>query len=65
MVAFKVDGIFTALNENNVKKIKQAGYEIYPYTINNLTDIKQMVAFKVDGIITDYPDIVKEILISN
>ena len=56
---------FTALNENNVKKIKQAGYEIYPYTVNNLTDIKQMVAFKVDGIITDYPDIVEKILISN
>ena len=56
---------FTALNKNNVKKIKQAGYEIYPYTINNRSDIKQMVALKVDGIITDYPDIVKEILISN
>ena len=56
---------FTDLNENNVKKIKQAGYEIYPYTINNRSDIKQMVALKVDGIITDYPDIVEEILISN
>ena len=56
---------FTGINEINVKKIKQAGYEIYPYTINNRSDIKQMVAFKVDGIITDYPDIVEEILISN
>ena len=53
---------FKALNEKNVKKIQQAGYKVFPYTINNPKDIQKMMFLKVDGIITDYPERVNEAL---
>jgi glycerophosphoryl diester phosphodiesterase len=53
---------FKALNEKNVKKIQQAGYKVFPYTINNPMDIQKMLFLKVDGIITDYPERVNEAL---
>ena len=56
---------FKALNEKNVKKIQQAGYKVFPYTINNPKDIQKMLTLKVDGIITDYPERVKEVLSAN
>mgnify|MGYP005752240369 FL=1 len=56
---------FNSLNEKNVKKIHQAGYKVYPYTVNKPKDIQQMLAFKVDGIITDFPDRVEDVLLSD
>ena len=53
---------FEALNQKNVKKIQQAGYKVFPYTINNPKDIQKMMFLKVDGIITDYPERVNEAL---
>lgn len=55
---------FKALNEKNVKKIQQAGYKVFPYTINDAEDIQKMLSIKVNGIITDYPERVKEVLSS-
>ena len=51
------------LNEDNVKKIQQAGYKVYPYTINKRKDIQQILSLKVDGLITDYPERVEEVLL--
>tara|TARA_B100001175_G_scaffold279801_1_gene257218 strand:- start:11 stop:739 length:729 start_codon:yes stop_codon:yes gene_type:complete len=56
---------FKALNEKNVKKIQQAGYKVFPYTINEPKDIDKMLTLEVDGIITDYPERVKEVLPPN
>lgn len=36
-----------------VKKIHDAGFKIFVYTVNKPTDIKKMINFGVDGIITD------------
>ncbi|WP_400070728.1 glycerophosphodiester phosphodiesterase [Zobellia russellii] len=41
--------------ENNIK-IKEAGFKIYPWTVNEPQDILQMKRFGVDGIITNYPE---------
>ncbi|CAM3461242.1 glycerophosphodiester phosphodiesterase family protein [Zobellia roscoffensis] len=41
--------------ENNVK-IKEAGFKIFPWTVNEPQDILQMKRFGVDGIITNYPE---------
>jgi glycerophosphoryl diester phosphodiesterase len=56
---------FRALNESNVKKIQQAGYQVFPYTINETEDIKKMISLRVDGIITDFPERIAEVLSSN
>ena len=51
------------LNKEVVEGIKAAGYEIYPYTVNEEKELKKMIELGVDGIITDYPDRLKAILI--
>ena len=47
---------FKLLNDKTVKKIKNNGFKIYTWTVNDEDDIKFMKKLKVDGIISDYPD---------
>ena len=47
---------FKLLNDKTVKKIKNNGFKIYTWTVNNEDDINFMQKLKVDGIISDYPD---------
>ena len=53
-----------SLNSKNVKKIHQAGYKIFPYTVNLKDEILKVVSLNVDGIITDFPERVNEILVN-
>lgn len=47
---------FKLLNEKTVKKIKNNGFKIYTWTVNSKDDINCIKKFKVDGIISDFPD---------
>jgi glycerophosphoryl diester phosphodiesterase len=47
---------FKLLNDKVVKKIKNNGFKIYTWTVNDEDDINFMKKLKVDGIISDYPD---------
>ena len=47
---------FKLLNDKAVKKIKNNGFKIYTWTVNDEDDINFMKKLKVDGIISDYPD---------
>ena len=47
---------FRLLNDKAVKKIKNNGFKIYTWTVNDEDDINFMKKLKVDGIISDYPD---------
>jgi len=47
---------FKLLDEKTVLKIKNNGFKIYTWTVNNKDDIHYMKKLKVDGIISDYPD---------
>ena len=47
---------FKLLNDKTVKKIKNNGFKIYTWTVNDKDDINFMKRLKVDGIISDYPD---------
>ena len=55
---------YKSLNSKNVKKIREAGYKVYPYTVNSKNDIKNIVLLNVDGIITDFPERVRELIIN-
>ena len=44
------------LNEENVAEIQQKGFLVLPWTINIEEDIKKIKSFKVDGMISDFPD---------
>ena len=44
------------LNKENVSKIQQKGIIVFPWTINESEDIEKIKQYKVNGIITDFPD---------
>jgi len=47
---------FELLSKEIVAKYQDENYQIIPWTINQKSDFIKMIDFKVDGIITDYPD---------
>ena len=53
---------FGLLSKDLVENYKNGGYQIIPWTANTLEDMQRMIDFKVDGIITDYPDRLNKLL---
>ncbi|WP_232817867.1 glycerophosphodiester phosphodiesterase family protein [Winogradskyella tangerina] len=47
---------FKLLSQEETQKFQSEGYLIIPWTVNESADMKTMLSWKVDGIITDYPD---------
>jgi glycerophosphoryl diester phosphodiesterase len=47
---------FQLLSKDNVSAMQQAGFQVFPWTINEIEDIKRIQSYKVDGIISDFPD---------
>jgi glycerophosphoryl diester phosphodiesterase len=45
-----------ALTEPLLKEAQALGLKVIPWTINNPADMERLIAWGVDGIITDYPD---------
>lgn len=48
---------YSLLTESNVKKAQQAGLRVYTWTINDTEDIARIKAYNVDGIISDFPEL--------
>ena len=55
---------FQLLNEKAVHHLHTLGIDIIPWTVNEVKDIEYMLDLKVDGIISDYPDRLIEIVTS-
>ena len=51
-----INPYFHLLNEENVAKMQEKGFEIHTWTVNEIQDIEKMKALKVDGIISDFPN---------
>ncbi len=47
---------FQLLSTENVSQMQQAGFQVFPWTVNEIEDIKRIQSYKVDGIISDFPD---------
>ncbi len=47
---------YLRLNEKEVKKAKELGMKVIPWTVNAPEDMRKMLKLEVDGLITDYPD---------
>ncbi|GLX67972.1 glycerophosphodiester phosphodiesterase [Paenibacillus glycanilyticus] len=56
---------FPKLNRAYVRKVQKAGLQIYPYTVNYQLTMDRALDFGVDGIFTDYPDKLREVLKHN
>ena len=47
---------YELLNEQTIRKIKNNGFKVYTWTVNDRAKIEYMKKLNVDGIISDYPD---------
>jgi glycerophosphoryl diester phosphodiesterase len=47
---------FHLLTKENTVRIQEKGFLVFPWTVNEPEDIKKIKSFKVNGIITDFPD---------
>lgn len=48
--------LYTLLDSVQIKKAHKLGIKVIPWTVNNISDMKNLLKMGVDGIITDYPD---------
>jgi glycerophosphoryl diester phosphodiesterase len=53
---------FVLVNTALVKSAHEKGMKIFPWTVNEEDEIENMISLGVDGIISDYPDRVVDIL---
>lgn len=52
---------FKMLTPDVVKFFHTKGIKVIPWTVNEVSDMESMIRLKVDGIITDYPDRIREV----
>ena len=54
--AKSVHPYFHLLTNENTELMQQKGFQVFPWTVNELEDLQKIKSFKVDGIISDFPD---------
>jgi glycerophosphoryl diester phosphodiesterase len=47
---------FILVDEDLVQKVHEKNMKLIPWTVNEVKDMRKLIAMGVDGIITDYPD---------
>jgi glycerophosphoryl diester phosphodiesterase len=47
---------FHLVTEENAAKMQEKGFQVFPWTVNEIEDIKRIKTYNVDGIISDFPD---------
>lgn len=53
---------FSALTQALVQQAQALGLKVIPWTVNAMADIDRLIAWGVDGIISDYPDRVRDVM---
>jgi glycerophosphoryl diester phosphodiesterase len=51
-----------ALTQALVQQAQALGLKVIPWTINQAADMERLIAWGVDGLITDYPDRLREVM---
>ncbi len=51
------------LDQARVREAKALGLKILPWTVNDRADMARLIDWGVDGIITDYPDRLREVMV--
>ncbi|MCB0572696.1 MAG: glycerophosphodiester phosphodiesterase [Phaeodactylibacter sp.] len=52
---------FQLVTANVVETVHARGMKLIPWTVNDTTSMKALIALGVDGIITDYPDLIGQV----
>ncbi|MDG2433529.1 glycerophosphodiester phosphodiesterase family protein [Flavobacterium sp.] len=47
---------FHLLTAEKTKQLQAEGFQVFPWTVNEIEDIKKIKNYNVDGIISDFPD---------
>ncbi|WP_452227952.1 glycerophosphodiester phosphodiesterase [Lacinutrix sp. MEBiC02404] len=56
---------YRLLDLETTRKYQDEGFQIIPWTVNTAFEMHEMLRFNVDGIITDYPDVLLQIMEGN
>jgi glycerophosphoryl diester phosphodiesterase len=51
---------YKLLRKKDIKALHKLGIKVIPWTVNDLKTMKKLRRWKVDGIITDYPNLISE-----
>ncbi len=54
-------GYYKLLRKRDMKAMHKQGIKVIPWTVNDQKSMKKLRRWKVDGIITDYPNLIAEI----
>jgi glycerophosphoryl diester phosphodiesterase len=54
--------LFFDLTEDTLKEAKALGLTVIPWTVNERADMERLIASGVDGLITDYPDRLRDVM---
>lgn len=52
----------TTIDADYVEKVHEADMEVLTYTVNNADDMRSAIGMGVDGIISDYPDVLRKVI---
>lgn len=50
------------LTEQNIAEAHELGLTVVPWTVNNRADMERLIDWGVDGIITDYPSVLRDVM---
>jgi glycerophosphoryl diester phosphodiesterase len=53
---------FNSIDEGAVRNAQRLGLHVIPWTVNGVADMRRLMDWGVDGIITDYPDRLRELM---
>ena len=59
-----INGNNPAINRDFVEQIIDAGYGVLAYTINDPMRAQQLMAWGVDGVFSDVPDVIAETVLT-
>lgn len=53
---------YTDLTKENVTNLKNTGFLVHPFTVNEAADMERLNEYGVDGLFTNYPDLYKQVV---
>ena len=56
---------FQLMSKSKVKNVQKRGIKVIPWTVNDENDLKKVLSWEVDGIITDYPNVLRRLIQDN
>ena len=54
--AYSINPFHHKIDESFINRSHKLNLKVYPWTVNNVEEIRRVLGFGVDGVISDYPD---------